>query len=54
MEAMDEEEGEDGNTITEVEVVDGEDIVGKGVSGKEEGVGEVEETTTIVTVRYDS
>ena len=53
MEAMDEEEGEDGNTITKVEVVDGEDIVGRGVGGKE-GVGEVEETTTIITVRYDS
>ena len=49
---MDEEEGEDGNTTTEVEVVDGEDIVGGGVGGKEEGVGEVEETTTIITVRY--
>ena len=51
---MDEGEGEDGNTITEVGVVDGEDIVGRGVGGKEEGVGEVEETTTIITVRYDS
>ena len=49
MEAVDEDEGEDGSTITEVEVVDGEDKVGGGVGGKEEeGVGEAEETTIII------